>query len=111
MGVAIHWLIQLLVDSQVETVVIDPVALPGDSQAVAVDDVVVSYANSKHLFIQAKKSQPEQRAWAISDTLMREELLKALRQTEGRPEARVEFWSHSDRSFRSIVTDQSGRLC
>jgi ABC-type cobalamin/Fe3+-siderophores transport system ATPase subunit len=94
-AVAIHWLIQLIVDSRIETVEIEVVALPGDSEAVTVDDVVVSFGNSHRLFIQAKKSQPEQRAWAISDPLMREELLKALSQTEDRKDVRVEFWSHS----------------
>ncbi|MBX3699294.1 MAG: ATP-binding protein [Dokdonella sp.] len=94
-GVAIHWLIQQLVDSRVETVEVEAVALPGDLGTVAVDDVIVSFNDTRMLFIQAKKSQPDQRAWAISDALMGKELLKALRQTRDRKGARVEFWSHS----------------
>lgn len=94
-GVAIHWLIQLLVDIRIQTVEVEVVALSGDLEAVAVDDVIVSFDDGSRLFIQAKKSQPDQRPWSISDPQMGEELLKALRQTRDKTNARVGFWSHT----------------
>lgn len=94
-GVAIHWLIQLLMDSRIETVEVDVVARPGDFEAVTVDDIIVSYSDGSLLFIQSKKNQPKHRAWAMSDTVMRDELIKALRQIQQKPEACVQFWSHT----------------
>jgi hypothetical protein len=90
--VAAHWLILLLEpDSDVESVQVDPVALPDDPQPVRVDDVVIRYRNGAFRFIQAKKNQPEHRPWSIAD--LGSELRKALEQCEKYPGAIIEFCS------------------
>ena len=74
---------------------IDAVTTPGDSELVAVDDVVVGWSDQARRFIQAKKNQPDRREWSLSDSVLRQELIKARDQLERSDAAIVELVSRT----------------
>jgi hypothetical protein len=95
LAVSVHWLIKLLSHADIVSVQIDAVSLPGSPETVDVDDIVVTYSNGKTRHIQAKKNQPNHRAWQISDSDLKEELVKAHHQLQKTPGATIEFCSHT----------------
>lgn len=95
LAVSVHWLIKLISDTDIISVQIDAVSLPESPESVAVDDIVVTYSNGKTRHIQAKKNQPNHRSWQISDSDLKEELVKAYHQLQKKPEAIIEFCSHT----------------
>ena len=58
LAVAVHWLIRLLSDPDIVSVQVDAISLPGSTDTVDVDDIVVTYNDGKTRHIQAKKNQP-----------------------------------------------------
>ncbi len=95
LAVAVHWLIRLLSDPDIVSVQVDAISLPGSTDTVDVDDIVVTYNDGKTRHIQAKKNQPSHGSWQISDRDLKEELVKAHRQLEKTPSAIIEFCSQS----------------
>lgn len=93
--VAVHWLIRLLSDPDIISVQVDAISLPASSDSVDVDDIVVTYDNGTTRHIQAKKNQPNHSRWRISDSDLKEELVKAHRQLQKIPDAIIEFCSHT----------------
>jgi hypothetical protein len=95
LAVAVHWLIRLLADPDVTSVQVDAVSLPSSPDNVDVDDIVIAYGNAKTRHVQAKKNQPSHRRWQISDSDLKEELVKTHRQLQKTPDAIIEFCSHT----------------
>ena len=101
MLIAIHWLIQLLDEGEkIKFIQAESNGLPGEENSVSVDDVVVVYENGQKLFIQVKKNQPNLQAWSLSDSEIKQELIKARDQLEADDQATVKFYSRS--SFREL---------
>ncbi|QWP77528.1 ATP-binding protein [Lysobacter sp. K5869] len=59
------------------------------------DDIVITYGNDTTRHVQAKKNQPNQSCWKISDSDLKDELIKAHRQLQKAPDAIIEFCSHT----------------
>ncbi|KAF1722248.1 AAA family ATPase [Pseudoxanthomonas wuyuanensis] len=95
LAVAVHWLIRLLSDPSIASVQVDAVALPGGAETVDVDDIVVTYSSGTTRHIQAKKNHPNHRNWQISDSDLKEELVKARRQLQKTPDVIIEFCSQT----------------
>ncbi|WP_440222789.1 hypothetical protein ACQQ2N_17175 [Dokdonella sp. MW10] len=95
LAVAVHWLIRLLSDRSIVSVQVDAIALPGKSETVDVDDIVVTYSSGTTRHIQAKKNHPNHRNWQITDSDLKEELVKARRQLQKTPDAIIEFCSQT----------------
>lgn len=93
--IATSWLIRLLEDDLLDFIQAEAMSLPGDDQAVTVDDVVVVSRSGRKRFIQAKKNQAEHQTWKLSDKTLQAELCKARDQLEGTPDSVVEFCSRS----------------
>jgi len=93
LAVAVHWLIRLLSDSGIVSVQVDAVSLPASPEAVDVDDIVVTYDNDITRHVQAKKNQPNHSRWQLSDSDLKDELVKAHRQLQKTPNAIIEFCS------------------
>lgn len=94
-AVAAYWSARLLSDGMVESVRVDAVALPGETELVQVDDIVVSYVDGTWRFIQAKKNQTDHKEWRLTDAVLRHELCKARDQLESTPDTRVELCSRT----------------
>lgn len=95
LAVAVHWLTRLLSDPGIVSVQVDAVSLPASPETVDVDDIVVTYSGGTTRHIQAKKNQPTHSRWQISNSDLKEELVKAHRQLEKTPGATIEFCSHT----------------
>lgn len=95
LAVAVHWLVRLLSDPNIASIQVDAVSLPTSPEAVDVDDIVITYSNGTTRHIQAKKNQPSQSCWKISDSDLKDELIKAHRQLQKAPDAIIEFCSHT----------------
>lgn len=93
--VAVHWLIRLLSDPNIVSVQVDAVSLPASPETVDVDDIVITYNNGASRHVQAKKNQPNHSRWQISDSDLKEELVKAHRQLQKTPDAIIEFCSRT----------------
>jgi hypothetical protein len=64
--IAVHWLIQLLQNNELESVQLEVNVLPNESEKVNVDDIVLTYRDKSINFIQAKKNQPEYENWTLT---------------------------------------------
>lgn len=95
LAVAVHWLIRMLSDPGIVSVQVDAVSLPASPETVDVDDIVVTYDNGTTRHVQAKKNQPNHSRWQISDSDLKDELVKAHRQLQKAPDAIIEFCSHT----------------
>lgn len=93
--IVVYWLIQLLHDDNLETVQMEIMALPNESKAVTVDDIVLTFKDESITFIQAKKNQPKYTEWTFSDKTLRNELVKFRQQLEQTPSSTVTFYSRS----------------
>lgn len=91
LDIAVHWLIRLLLEDDLDWVQIDSVVLPGDVDVVLVDDIVVYFKNGTFKYCQAKVHQPDRRDWSIAD--LKTELLKARDQLERDPSGKAIFYS------------------
>lgn len=107
LAVAVHWLIRLLSDPNIFSIQVDAVALPGESETVDVDDIVVTYSSGTTRHIQAKKNQPNHRNWQISDSDLKHELVKAHRQLQKTPDATIEFCSHTPFGDLAALVDST----
>ena len=95
LAVAVNWLIQLLFVPKILAVQVDAVSLPASPEVVDVDDIVVTYDHGAKRHVQAKKNQPNHSRWQISDSDLKEELLKAHLQLRKTPDAIIEFCSQT----------------
>ena len=91
-SVALFWMIRLLGDEEIDFVQAQSTGLPGVDEKITVDDVIVGYTDGRRRHIQAKKNQPRNRNWAITDPALREELPKILTQLESSPQTVVELF-------------------
>lgn len=93
--IATSWLIRLLEDDLLDFIQAEAMSLPGDDQAISVDDIVVVSRDGSKRFIQAKKNQAKHETWKLSDKTLQAELCKARDQLEGTLDSVVEFCSRS----------------
>lgn len=91
--VAMHWLIRLLSDDNIHYIQAESNGLPGIDEKVSIDDIVIVYKDGKTRNIQAKKNQPTNRAWNLSD--LKGELLKIKDQLEVNSNVLVELYSRT----------------
>ena len=91
--VALHWLVRILVDDEIDYIQAESNGLPGVEEKVSVDDVVVVYKDGRRRHIQVKKNQPTYRAWSLAD--LNDELPKMLGQLEINSSCFVELYSRS----------------
>jgi len=91
--VALHWLIRILVDDEINYIQAESNGLPSIDEKVSVDDVVVIYNNGRRRHIQVKKNQSTYRAWSLAD--LNDELPKILGQLEINSNCFVELYSRS----------------
>ena len=91
--VALHWLIRLLGDEDIDCIQAESNGLPGIDEKVSVDDVVVVHKDGRNRFIQVKKNQPRHRAWFLSD--LKGELPKIRDQLETKEDAVVALYSRT----------------
>jgi hypothetical protein len=61
--VALHWLIRLIGDDNIDYLQAESNGLPGIDENVDVDDIVVVYTNDQRRHIQVKKNQTNNRKW------------------------------------------------
>lgn len=95
LAVALHWAIRLIADDELDFIQVDAVDMPDELELVAVDDVVVVRKDGGRRLIQAKKNQPDRKEWSLSDSVLKDELLKAREQLEGHCASVVEFVSRT----------------
>ncbi|WP_419780288.1 AAA family ATPase [Maridesulfovibrio sp.] len=93
--VALHWLISLYRDEEINFVQVDSTGIPDLEQEIPIDDIIVAYKDGRKKFIQAKKNQPKYQVWRFSDKVLKEELVKALEQHELTSNAEIWFYSRS----------------
>ena len=106
--IALHWTIRLLEEeNEWEWIELEAISLPGEGSKVFVDDIVIGHSDGSRRFIQAKKNQPDRRAWSIAD--LKDELLNARDQLDKKPADRVIFYSKGQslpvyfgQSFRTV---------
>lgn len=91
--IAMHWLIRLLSDDDIDFIQAESNGIPGIDERISVDDIVVVYKDGQRRHIQAKKNQSRHRAWSLSD--LKDEIPKVRDQLESNPEVDVEFYSRS----------------
>ncbi|MCI5124332.1 MAG: hypothetical protein D3925_07620 [Candidatus Electrothrix sp. AR5] len=89
--IALHWIIRLISDDEIEYVQAQSTGLPGVDEKITVDDIVVCYNNGQRRHIQAKKNQPANRCWNLTD--LQDELPKILEQLASCPQAIVGLYS------------------
>lgn len=83
--VALRWLIRLINDEDgISYIQAESNGLPGIDEKISVDDVVVVYADGRRRHIQAKKNQPQNRTWLLSDKSLSNELPKIRNQLESK---------------------------
>jgi len=90
-AVAMHWVINLLSNDDIDYMQAESNGLPGINESVPVDDIVIVYRNCNRTHIQAKKNQTKERAWSIKD--WGSELPKILEQLEQGKHISVELYS------------------
>ncbi|MCI5210214.1 MAG: hypothetical protein D3910_15800, partial [Candidatus Electrothrix sp. ATG2] len=104
--IALHWMIRLISDEEIEYVQAQSTGLPDVDEKITVDDIVVHYNDGRRLHIQAKKNQPTNRCWNLND--LKDELPKILAQLESSPQTLVELYSRTPfGEFASLV--EAGR--
>jgi len=108
-AVAKYWVINLLTDSNIEWLEVEAVTLPGETELVDIDDIVVSYLGGGNRFIQAKKNQKDFIAWSIPDLKL--ELKKASKQWLATPKATIEFYSRTPFELLQKTCDQVRIYC
>lgn len=94
--VALHWLIRLINDDDgISYIQAESNGIPDIDEQISVDDVVVVYTNGERRHIQAKKNQPQNRAWSLSDQSLADELPKIRSQLENNNNTVVELYSRT----------------
>lgn len=91
--VAVRYAVEMIYTTNLREIEVDSTSLDPSGKPAVVDDIIVRYDDST-LYIQAKKNQPEFRAWTISD--LGDELKKAWIQWRRDPEARLLFISRNN---------------
>lgn len=91
LDIAVHWLVRLLHEDDLDWVQVDSVVLPGDIELVLVDDVVACLKDGTFKYCQAKVHQIDRREWSIAD--LKAELIKARDQLERDTSGKAIFYS------------------
>ncbi|HEC28560.1 MAG TPA: ATP-binding protein, partial [Gammaproteobacteria bacterium] len=93
--IALQWVVNLFTQDDIEAIQIESTGIPGESNEVTVDDVVIIYKDKTRKYIQAKKNQTHYKSWSLSDKTIKDELPKVLTQLKQGKEFIVEFVSRS----------------
>jgi len=106
--VALHWLIRLINDEDgISYIQAESNGLPGIDEYISVDDVVVVYADGRRRHIQAKKNQPQNRPWSLSDRSLADELPKIRDQLVSKDDTIVELCSQTPFGELQSLADAS----
>ncbi|MDD5391757.1 MAG: ATP-binding protein [Thiothrix sp.] len=101
-AVAIHWVIRLLSDDNIDYIQAESNGIREFSERVTVDDIVIVYKNNHRHYIQAKKNQSQNRAWSFAD--LGDELVKSKEQLCADSTALVYFYSSTPfGEFKSLA--------
>jgi ATPase family associated with various cellular activities (AAA) len=103
--VALHWVIRLLGDNEIDYIQAESNGLPGIDGKVTVDDVVIVYVDGHNRYIQAKKNQSKYAKWSLSD--LEDELPKIRDQLEANADAIVELYSRTPFGDLQSLVDAS----
>jgi len=91
--IALHWVVRLLYEDDLDWVQIEAIASPTTQERILVEDIVVGYKNGLKIYIQAKKNQPDHRAWSFSE--LKDMLSKAKNQLKKDPTGKISFYSRT----------------
>ncbi|WP_444935856.1 hypothetical protein ACJJIW_17185 [Microbulbifer sp. JMSA004] len=94
-AVALNWVVQMLTGEKVEGVMVDVIAIPGETYSIYGDDIVVFYPHDRKAFIQAKVNQPNHLCWRLSDSVLKKELIAAYKQLSSTPSCDFLFYSRT----------------
>ncbi|MCI5224157.1 MAG: hypothetical protein D3924_16175, partial [Candidatus Electrothrix sp. AR4] len=104
--IALHWMIRLISDDEIEFVQAQSTGLPGVDEKITVDDIVICYSDGRRRHIQAKKNQSTNHCWNLTN--LKDELPKILEQLESSPQTIVALYSRTPfGEFASLV--EAGR--
>uniref|UniRef100_UPI0040571175 NACHT domain-containing protein n=1 Tax=Candidatus Electrothrix sp. TaxID=2170559 RepID=UPI0040571175 len=104
--IALHWIIRLISDDEIEFVQAQSTGLPDVDEKITVDDIVVCYRDGRRRHSQAKKNQSANRCWNLTD--LKDELPKIQAQLESSPKTLVALYSRTPfGEFTSLV--EAGR--
>lgn len=90
-AIAIHWVIRLLSDQNIDYIQAESNGILGFSAKITVDDIVIVHKEGYRYYIQAKKNQSTNRSWTFAD--LGEELLKCKEQLHSDNTATIYFYS------------------
>lgn len=91
--IALHWVVRLLCEDDLEWVQMEAIASPSTQERILIEDIVVGYKDGHKLYIQAKKNQPNYRAWSLSE--LKDMLSNAKNQLKKDPTGQVAFYSRT----------------
>lgn len=91
--IALHWVVRLLYKDDLEWVQMEAIASPSTQERILIEDIVVGYRDGHKLYIQAKKNQPNYRAWSLSE--LKDMLSNAKNQLKKDPTGQVAFYSRT----------------
>lgn len=94
-SVAVYWIVKMLTKDEIVSVQVDSVGLPGETQLVFGDDIVLISKERNKIYIQAKVNQTDHHFWRVSDSVLREELLSAKKQLAADPNCLFYFYSRT----------------
>ena len=101
--IALHWVVRLLYEDDLDWVQIEAIASPDTQERILVEDIVVGHKDGHKIYIQAKKNQPDHRAWSLSN--LKEMLFNAKNQLKKDPIGQVFFYSRTDFGDLKKITD------
>lgn len=91
--IALHWVVKLLYDDNLDWVQIEAIAYPDTQDRILIEDVVIAYKDGHKAYIQAKKNQPQHRAWNLNE--LKDILTKAKAQLVKDPRGQVYLYSRT----------------
>lgn len=91
--IALNWVVRLLCEDDLDWVQIEAIASPVTQDRILVDDIVISHKDGHKIYIQAKKNQPDHRAWSLSD--LKDMLFQATGQLRKDPTGQVALYSRT----------------
>lgn len=108
--VALHWLTRLMRNDEITGIQVESVAIPGETEATAIDDIVILFRDGHREYAQVKKNQLDYKAWALSDPKLAPELVKMRMQLEKDPSGRVLFYSGSSFGDFQKLAEECNRI-
>ncbi|HHT9137081.1 MAG TPA: AAA family ATPase [Candidatus Wunengus sp. YC60] len=91
--IALHWVVRLLYEDDLDWVQMEAIASPDTQERILIEDIIVSYKDRHKVYIQAKKNQPDHKAWSLSD--LKKMLSNAKYQLKKDPNGRVSLYSRT----------------